>query len=201
MIKNIVFDVGGVFVIWEPRVIFARYFNSPQAVEEFMKEVDFETINGNADRGFNISDQLKEIILKFPQYKEVFQSYDKDWLDTITGDIEGSYDMAMQLKRNGYKIYILSNWESDKFRVISKQKKLMENFDGYIISGDIGIVKPDLKIYKALLDKYNLKAQECVFFDDRPDNVEAAKKAGLAGLIFTTTDQAKKDLNTLGIKI
>ncbi|MDR0822415.1 MAG: HAD family phosphatase [Endomicrobium sp.] len=201
MIKNIVFDVGGVFVIWEPRVIFSRYFATPQAVEDFMKDIDFETVNDKGDRGFNISEQLKGLIIKFPQYKEVLQAYDRDWLDAITNDVEGSYDMAMQLKRNGYKVYILSNWEAEKFRIINKQKKFLENFDGYIISGDIGIVKPDLRIYKALLDKYNLSAQECLFFDDKPANVEAAKEAGFSGLIFTTSAQAKKDLKALDIKI
>lgn len=201
MFKNIVFDVGGVFVIWEPRAVFSKYFNSPDEVEYFMKEIDFYELNELGDRGVSVSKQLKEKAEQFPQYKQALMAYDRDWIDSIVSDIDGSYEMAMQLKKNGYKIYILSNWEKDKFRIMDKQKKFIENFDGYIISADLGFAKPDRRIYDAFLNKYHLKSEECVFFDDRKENTDAAKIAGFESFVFTTSAKAKQDLRSLNIKI
>ncbi|MDR2708778.1 MAG: HAD family phosphatase [Elusimicrobiota bacterium] len=199
-IKNIVFDVGGVFAIWQPKAIFRKYFKTEADVEKFMKEIDFEGMNSKGDLGISVSALSKEIAEKFPQYAEAILAYDRDWLDTITNEIDGTKDLVGELKKNGYKIYILSNWESDKFRLFDSKYKILDMADGYIISGDIKKVKPFAEIYNALTQKYNLKGEECVFLDDRLENVEGAKNVGWQAILFKDAKSAEVDLQKLGVK-
>jgi HAD superfamily hydrolase (TIGR01509 family) len=200
-IKNIVFDVGGVFAIWQPKAIFKKYFASDAEVDKFMEEIDFEGMNAKGDLGINITSMVNELAEKFPQYKEPILAYDKNWLDTIVAEIDGTKDLVKKLKANGYKIYILSNWESDKFRLFNSKYKILELADGYIISGDVNEIKPEPTIYNMLTKKYNLVKDECVFLDDRMENVDGAKRVGWKGILFTDSETAENELKELGVKI
>jgi 2-haloacid dehalogenase len=199
--KNVVFDVGGVFVTWEPRAIFRKHFKSDEEMEQFIKDVDFYAINEKGDAGQNLTKLITETAQKFPQYSAALLDYDNNWIEAITNEFEGTRELAHQLQDNGYKIFILSNWEGDKFRLFDSKYKIIEFFDGCVVSGDIKKVKPYPEIYQYLLKTYNLKARESVFLDDRLENVQAAKSLGFEGFVFTTAAQAKIDLETLGIEL
>ncbi|MDR1952756.1 MAG: HAD family phosphatase [Elusimicrobiota bacterium] len=201
-IKNVIFDVGGVFVKWDPKAIFKKYFNSDKEVDDFMKEIDFEGMNEKGDLGSeSVTDMMRNLAEKFPQYKEPILEYDRNWLDTIVFEYKGTRNLAIVLKKSGYKIYILSNWESDKFKLFDSKYKILEIFDGYVLSGDVHEVKPYHPIYKILLEKYGLKAEECAFLDDRPENVAGANALGMKGFVFVSANQAKIDLESAGVKI
>ncbi|MDR2860864.1 MAG: HAD family phosphatase [Elusimicrobiota bacterium] len=200
-IKNVVFDVGGVFAVWEPRAVFKRYFENEEQVEAFMKEIDFYGMNEKGDLGNSVSELVKETAIKFPQYKEPILAYDRDWLDCITQFFEDTRSLAISLKSSGYKIYVLSNWESDKFKLFDSKYKLLEIFDGFLLSGDVHLIKPYPEIYNLFLSKFDLKAQECAFLDDRQENVIGAKNVGFEAFLFTNAKQAQADLESIGVKI
>jgi epoxide hydrolase-like predicted phosphatase len=201
-IKNIIFDVGGVFVKWDPKLVFRKYFNSEAEIDDFMKEIDFYGMNEKGDIGIEtITTMIGQLSKEFPQYKNALLAYDVNWIDTIAFEYEGTRKLAQDLHKSGYKTYILSNWEGDKFRIFDSKYKLIEMVDGYVLSGDVRIVKPDPAIYKLLLDKYGLKASECVFLDDLEKNVEGAKNVGIEAFVFKSAAEAKKDLESLGVKI
>lgn len=87
-------------------------------------------------------------------------------------------------KKKGHKVYILSNWDRPSFQELEKEfSKFLKLFDGVVISGDVGMLKPDPAIYSAIIEKYNLDPVETVFFDDRPENVKAAQEQGLYGIL------------------
>ncbi|MCL5874883.1 MAG: HAD-IA family hydrolase [Candidatus Dependentiae bacterium] len=87
-------------------------------------------------------------------------------------------------KKKGHKVFILSNWDSASFPVLKKKfSKFFDLFDGVVISGDVGMLKPDPAIYSAIIEKFNLDPQETVFIDDRPENIAAAQEQGLYGIL------------------
>ena len=121
--------------------------------------------------------------------------YDR-YLEFVTGEMPGMYAYMTELKARGYKLYGLSNWCSTIYRVM-KEYKIFNLLDGFVVSSDYQVVKPDPAIYRILLDKYDLKAEECVFADDRADNVEAAQQVGMQAIVFTTTEAYKEALEPL----
>jgi putative hydrolase of the HAD superfamily len=96
-------------------------------------------------------------------------------------------------------VYLLSNYGKTSFEAARDKGRLsfLPLVDGSVISYEVQIVKPENGIYKALLAKYNLKAEECVFLDDKPENIEAAVKLGFHGIVVESEKQAKTELNNL----
>ena len=107
-----------------------------------------------------------------------------------TGDGEQALELVRRLKNHGYCVYYLSNIPQDVLDLL-RDRGVLDGFDGGVASCEVHVNKPDPKIYKALLDKYSLKAEECVFIDDRLENVQAAFALGFAGI------QMKDSVGTL----
>jgi len=99
-------------------------------------------------------------------------------------------ELIRRLKNHGYMVYYLSNMPTDVFQQLMSGP-LKDVFDGGVASCEVHINKPDSRIYQAFLDKYQLKANECVFIDDRRENVQAAFVLGFAGI------QMKDSVGTL----
>lgn len=110
------------------------------------------------------------------------------------------YKIAFKLKKKGYKIAILSDqWPVSKEALI--KRRYARKFDVVIISCDVGVRKPSLKIYKILLKKLNLPAEECAFIDNQVWNIKPAKKLGMKTILFKNNKNTIRDLQKLGVKI
>jgi putative hydrolase of the HAD superfamily len=103
------------------------------------------------------------------------------------------------LKEKGYNLYVLSNTASGMLESRQHDYNFFELFDGILLSHEVGAVKPYAKIYNILLEKYNLKPEECLFIDDFAWNVEGAKKVGIDGVVCTDPDVMISELATLGV--
>ena len=112
-----------------------------------------------------------------------------DWLH-ILRPRRRMQELVRRLKNHGYSVYYLSNIPEDVLALL-KERGVLDRFDGGVASCEVHINKPDPRIYQALLDKYGLKASECVFIDDRLENVQAAFALGFAGI------QMKDSVGTL----
>ena len=113
-----------------------------------------------------------------------------------------SFDYARKwvgsLKEKGLKIYLLTNYPEWLFDYHYKNVFTFTDFvDGKVVSGVVKLIKPDEGIYKTLLEKYNLTAEECIFIDDRSENVEAANKLGIKGICFTKQKTVDEDIKKI----
>ncbi|MDR2860249.1 MAG: HAD family phosphatase [Elusimicrobiota bacterium] len=199
-IKNIVFDFEGVFIKWVPFNVFGKHVKSEIEMERILEEINHPQISQDSDLGVNtFSYFIQETIKKFPHYKDALSDYDTNWMDVIT-EIPGTLQLAKNLKKKGYKVYGLSNFSLDKTPEVQSKYDFCEHLDGYIVSAFVKAIKPDAAIYNMLCEKYNFKAEESVFFDDRQINIDGAKAVGMKGFVFTTPQKAQQDLLTLGIK-
>lgn len=93
------------------------------------------------------------------------------------------FNFIKAVRKKGYKIYILSNAPIES-RAFFKQNGILQFFDGAIFSAEEKIVKPDKRIYKILLNRYNLRAEECLFLDDRKENIDSALELNFNRICF-----------------
>ena len=106
-----------------------------------------------------------------------------------------------KLKENGYKLYLFTNLNLLDYENIIKKRIWYPKFDGKIVSAKVKVLKPEKEIYIKLLEKYNLKPDECYFIDDKQVNVDAGRKLGIKGHVFSDVEELKKDFEKEGIKI
>lgn len=197
MIKNIIFDFGGVLLDWNPRYLYKSYFNNDEEMEHFLADICNGEWNIKQDAGRPFAEAVKELQAKFPDYAEAIQMYDDDWEKMLKCELPESIDLLKKLKSMGYGIYGLTNWSAEKIGYAFANYSFFSLFDGIVVSGVEKVVKPDRKIYEILLERYSLKPGECVFIDDNQDNVDIAKVLGINAIRFDNIGNVKEHLETL----
>ena len=119
-------------------------------------------------------------------------------------DMLGRRDYAIpwikQLKEKGYGVYYLSNFSRKAEVECAHTLDFIPFMDGGILSYREKVIKPEPEIYQLLIDRYELIPDQCVFMDDKPENCDGAKKAGMHAIVFTTKEEAEKELFKLGVK-
>lgn len=197
MIKNIVFDVGEVLI---------GYRWKEMLLERGMTEERAEII-GNIMFGDDLWRKFDEALVPFEdvinEYQDKYAEYGDDIRWFITNGEKmcvqrpEMWDKLRELKNKGYNVYLLSNYSQVLFEQHTKESGFMELIDGKVISYEINILKPDRRIYEFLLEKYKLNAGECLFFDDKPENVETARKIGMKGIVVSSEEQLKMEVDKL----
>lgn len=193
--KNIIFDVGKVLIQWDVRPFFFKIFDDHDKVETFLKDVDFFNWNLELDRGLSFHEGVNNQSVMFPQYAHAFKAFNERWQETVPGPIAGTVDILSQLKAKNVPLYAITNFSHEKWPIACEMFPYLGNiFIDTIVSGEHKMVKPNPAIYQLLLDRNQLKPEDCIFIDDTLVNVNAAIELGIDGLLFTSPEQFAKDL-------
>ena len=193
MYKSIVFDLGGVMIDFDPKgYLVDRLCNAE--TEEKVYDLTFgseewKLLDAGLISRYDGSHRMLEKARAAGCAFEV-QGVLDDWMH-ILHPRHRMQELVRRLKSHGYCVYYLSNMPQDILEMLQRQG-VLDGFDGGVASCEVHINKPDPKIYQEFLDKYSLKAEECVFIDDRLENVQAAFALGFAGI------QMKENVGTLG---
>lgn len=179
MIKNVVLDMGNVLLDFRPEFVMDQFCSSEEEKDVIRRELFEGPEWPLGDRGdIKDKDRFDLVKVRVPEkYHEALKNCALHW-DICMDPLEGAKEFCEKVKEKGYKIFVLSN-ASDLFYVYFPKFLPLDFFDGVFVSSDYLMLKPDVEIYKTFLDKYGLKGEECLFIDDRQDNIEGAGKAGL----------------------
>ncbi len=198
-IKAIIFDFGGVLIGWDPHNVYRPYFNEPRQIDQFLAEIDFPEWNKQQDKGRPFAEGVAELSARFPQHAHLIRLYHERWEDSITGPLPGMVQMLRDLKDAGYGIYGLSNWSAETFPIARRKYDFFDLLDGYILSGDVRLVKPDPAIFDLTLQMVSRPAGECLLIDDSLPNIEAARQLGFATILFRSADILRDELHSRGL--
>ena len=197
--KAIIFDFGGVLLDWNPRYLYRRYFDSEMAVEAFLSEIGFAEWNLLQDRGRPFDNGVAELSNRFPQHSALIRAYKDSWQESLAGTIPGSVRIVERLKRAGYALYGLSNWSAETFPIAQDRFDFLALFDDIVISGAVGMAKPEPGIFQLLLQRIGRPPQECLFIDDGPANIAAARSLGLTTIHFKGPEQLERELTEMRV--
>lgn len=180
MVKNIIFDLGGVILLSKPNGVLKSIKLDKNKIDDidnqfFQKWRDLdlgkltlkEHLN-NCKFDFEITKEIEDKLVHYYQYRPVNNEMIK---------------LIEILKKSNYKLYILSNNNIDAKKYLVTLP-FFKYFDGYIFSCDYGLLKPDVEIYNKLFQKYQLVPSECFFLDDKKKNIDSAKSLGMEGFIY-----------------
>ena len=197
--KDIVFDFGGVLVDWNPRYFYRNVFSDEKEMEWFLENVCNTPWNLRHDSGIRFEDNWQELAHKYPQYETQIKQYYTGWPQMLRGEIPGASALVDELKNCGYKLYGLTNWSAQTFPIALKRFEMLSKLDGIVVSGEEKCIKPGKEIFNVLLERYHLRANNCVFIDDNADNISAAKRLGFDTIHFQNIPQLRAGLKTRNI--
>lgn len=199
-IKAIVFDFGNVLLQWDPRLVYQRFFpNDPDAIERFLQEVNFMEWNILQDKGRPFAEGVAALSREFPQHSHLIQAYQDHWIDSLGEALSGTVEILKELKQAGYPVYGLSNWSAETFPRAREKHDFFDLLDDFVISGEVGHVKPHPEIFQITLDRIGRPAGECLFIDDSLANIEQAKSMGFGTIHFQSPEQLRDELHKLHI--
>lgn len=200
MIRNIIFDIGNVLASFRWAELFKDLgFTGEKFDRIAAATVLHPTMWNEFDRSLMSDEEIiTKCIERAPEYEqEIRLLFSKTEL--LVEEYTYSHEWIKSLKERGYRVYLLSNYGKTSFEAARDKGRLsfLPLVDGGVISYEVKIVKPESGIYQALLEKYNLKAEECVFLDDRADNIAAAEAMGFHGIAVKNYELAEKELNRI----
>ena len=189
VIDKYIFDLGKVIVKFKVENLFKNFFKTDREIKYFLNNICTWNWYIQQDTKYDTSKAADSLIKKYPDYKVPIEAFYGRFLEMIDGIYEENLKIALNLKKNGKKIYILSNFPGDQFDNFMKENKFLNEFDDMIISGKVGLKKPDKKIYELAIKKFDCNPNKTLFIDDRPENTEAAQTLGIN--IITLDDPGK----------
>ena len=197
--QNIIFDFGRVLVEFDPHRLYDPVFGGDwEKAEWFHHNITTPDFYDRIDRGDDLAQCVKDLQALHPEYAKEIALYDTNYHDMVGDPIHGMTELLTELKTRGYHLYGLTNW-SYKVYAVMERLPIFRLLEGTVISSEEHLIKPDPRIYQCLIDRYELQPSESIFVDDKQKNVDAAKACGMGGLLFTSADQLRSDLQQLGV--
>ena len=195
-----IFDLGGVLIEWNPRHLYRKLFNGDEAaMEHFLDNVCTTEWNQRQDAGRTFAEGIRELMPLHAERLELIEAFGKRFAEMIPGAIEGSVAVLSELKQLGVPIYAITNWSAETFPPQRERFAFLSWFQGIVVSGFEGVIKPDRRIFEILCERYRIPPEAAVFIDDVPHNAEAASKLGIHGIHFRSPDQLRGELVGLGL--
>jgi 2-haloacid dehalogenase len=200
-ITAVVFDIGGVLLDWNPRHLYRELISDPAELEFFLTAICSPDWHLAHDLGVATDASCRELARLHPEYGELIMAWSLRSEEMIAGVFDDTIEVLRDLRSAGVRCYALSNMEPEMFARRRARFSFFDLFDGWVISGIEGVVKPEQKIFEILLTRYQLRPAETVFIDDQPRNVAAAAELGVAAILFTTAAQLRQELAELGLPL
>ncbi|WP_369929994.1 HAD family hydrolase [Xanthomonas sp. NCPPB 2632] len=195
----VIFDFGGVLIDWNPRYLYRKLFGDDvEGMETFLAEVTTPEWNLQQDAGRSWDEAVRLLTSKHPTKADLIAAYQHRWEETLGGAIDDSLHILRELKEAGHPLYGLTNWSHETFPFARERFDFLRLFDGIVVSGEEGTIKPDPKLYRTLLERYDIDPARAVFIDDNKANVDAAEALGIHGIHFHTPRQLRDELIALG---
>jgi len=193
----VVFDLGGVLIDWNPRHLYRKLFADEAAMEAFLATVCTQEWNERQDAGRSLAEAAALLRAQHPRHAELIEAYGARFDEMMKGPIDGSVAILQALYDRGVPLYALSNWSAETYPLAAKRFDFLRLFRGLVISGEVGVIKPDPRIFRILLERHRIEPAEAVYIDDNPRNAEAARALGLHGIHFTDPLKLRRELEDL----
>lgn len=197
MIKNLIFDFGKVLVDYDFVAFFQKMIPDADRCKAFTPLLFNEEIQQLLDREAKpFNEIMEEIIEQHPSFESEIRMFNEHYTEIVTEEVKGMRELLTQLKVEGYKLYGLTNWCSKVYQTI-EQFEIFKLLDGYVISSEEKVIKPEPEIYQRLFAKFNIHPNECIFTDDKEENIIGGERLGMKGIVFNNAKQYEEELRQM----
>lgn len=193
-LECVIFDLGNVLIEWDRRNLYEKLISDPGELDSFLDDVFTMDDNAELDKGTPVHEVAAEVARRHPDQHDLVMAFADRWKETLGDVISGSVQVLTDLSEAGVRLFALSNWGKDTFASIEADYDFFDLFDGMVISGREGCVKPGRKIFDVLCDRYDVTPSQAVFVDDSSANVVTAMTLGFDAILFERPDMLRQQL-------
>ncbi|GAB3167132.1 HAD-IA family hydrolase [Myceligenerans halotolerans] len=206
-IETVVLDLGNVLVGWDPYAAYADHTDAAghtwttADTGAFFEEIGFAALNHEADAGRSFADIVAQLERTHPHRAADLAVYVDRYARTLTGPVPGSETLVNDLAGLGLRLYGLTNWSAETFRHAEPAAPAIGLLDDVVVSGRVGLAKPDPRIYELLARRFDVAPARAVFVDDKQENIDAARSCGFHAIRFTDAPALRRELRRLGVAV
>ena len=200
-IDHIVFDIGKVLIHYDPNLPFSRIIPDETERKWFFDNVCTHEWNLEQDRGRSWSEAEALLLEQHPQQEANIRAFRQHWHEMVPHAYDGSVAIFESLIEAGRDVTMLTNFAADTFVEARRKFPFLDKPRGVTVSGEIGLIKPDVAIYEKHARDFSLTPEASIFIDDSYPNVEGARAAGWNAVHFTDPETLRKDLRDHGIAV
>ncbi len=201
-VDAVVFDLGGVLIDWDPRYLYRGLFKDDEVgMEAFLRDVVSPAWNAELDAGRDWPDAIAELVGRHPELRDLVEAYESRWPEMLGGPIVATVEVLSELRQAGVPLYALTNWSARTYPIARERFGFLGWFRDVVVSGEVGIVKPDPRIFGILVERNGLTPAATLFVDDNEPNVEAAAALGFIARRFVGAARLRRDLAELGLLV
>jgi len=176
-VEAVIFDIGNVLTRWQPEAFYDRVIGDARRRALFAA-VDLHGMNDDIDKGALFRETIYDWADRHPDWAaEVRMWYDR-WIELASPRIEGSIALLRALRAKGVPVFALTNFGRYSFEDALPKMDFLQDFDRRYVSGEMGVIKPDPRIYQMVEEDCGIAGDRLLFADDRADNIAAAADRG-----------------------
>jgi HAD superfamily hydrolase (TIGR01509 family) len=177
-VRGVVFDVGNVIVRWDPRTLYSKIFPDPAERDWFLANVCTMPWHMRHDDGVSFADNRAPLIAQFPEHEAAIVAWEERWWEMFSGPIPETEAAIEALDARGVTLIGLTNMPSSVSAGVFAMSPVFQRFDHIVISGDVGLSKPDPRIFELTARHAGLPPGELLFVDDSKGHIAAAAACG-----------------------
>ena len=189
-----IFDVGHVLFEWDPRFLFEKLIADPDELDWFLSNVVTKDWHFQTDAGRPLATMLEERIAQFPDHEALIRAYAQRWNETVPGPVPGSHDLVRALHDRAVPLYAITNFGHEFWAGFRPEQPIFDLFEDILVSGTEKMMKPDAAIYALAIERFDVDPSQCLFIDDRIENVRGAEAAGMHGHVFQDAETLRAEL-------
>ena len=149
-----VFDLGGVLIDWDPRYLYRKLFDDPDEMESFLAEVTTAEWNAHQDAGRPWAEAIELLVAEHPERRELIEAFHRRWPEMLAGEIPGTVERARGVACRGRPTACAQQLVRGDVPVCARAVRLPNWFEGIVISGEVGVNKPDRQIFEHLVERF-----------------------------------------------
>lgn len=198
--RSVIFDIGGVIFNNGTNKFIRDLAINNHLDESLVREVIDGELGGSYREGKITGKEFGKKTMEILDLKGDYINYEKQWIDCYTM-IEGTWDIVKKLQDNGYDTYYLSNNVKERVQGLDLKFGFLKLFKAGVFAHELGFKKPHPKAFEIMIQRLDLKVDDCVYIDDSEKNLPPAASIGLTTLFFTSPQKLKDDLIKMGFKL
>lgn len=198
-IEAVVFDLGNVMLQWERDLLYRQVIPDPDRRAHFFEHVATMEWNLELDRGKPFDDAVAELSARHPAWADEIAAYRDRWPEMLGPADAAAVELLIELVERGVRTIGLTNFSAETFPIAEARFPFLQHFEGIVVSGREGVVKPEPAIFELVCDRYGLAPEALFFTDDSPVNVEGARSAGWDAVLWIGAEALRLELRARGV--